>query len=202
MKKIFMIAVMAVAALSANAQIWVGGNLGFNTQKATVKVDNVSVDNTSTSFSIAPEIGYNLNDDWAVAVRLGYEHNPSFAMSIGDESFSGRTNSFEINPYVRYKVVKTGKFYAFIDGGLAFGTTHVNGTSDYMDNINAFRIGFNPGVAYNVTPKVTLVAHIGDLSYTTAWTKVKDGREEAKISSNAFNLNLTNSISFGAYVNF
>lgn len=198
MKKIFMIAVMAVATLSANAQIWVGGNLGFNTSKDKVKVDNVTVDNTSTSFYIAPEIGYNLDDDWAVAVRLGYSHNPSYAIDLDDYGYTGRANSFEINPYVRYKFVKAGNFYAFIDGGIAFATTHLNGMGDYVDNIKGLSIGFNPGIAYNVSPKVTLVAHIGDLSYNRIWTKAG----ESKLSRDSFNLNLTNSISFGAYVNF
>ena len=33
MKKIIMMAVMAVAAVSANAQSWVGGSLGFSNSK-------------------------------------------------------------------------------------------------------------------------------------------------------------------------
>ena len=47
MKKIMMIAVMAVAAISANAQMWVGGNLGFNTEKKKFEDTELS---SGTSF--------------------------------------------------------------------------------------------------------------------------------------------------------
>ena len=65
MKKIFMMAVMAVAALSANAQVWLGGSFALDFSKNTAK-ENM------TSFEIAPEVGYNLSDKWAVAMALGF----------------------------------------------------------------------------------------------------------------------------------
>lgn len=55
MKKIMMIAVMAVAALAANAQTWVGGTIGLNTEKTQFESTDLS---SGTSFQIAPEIGY------------------------------------------------------------------------------------------------------------------------------------------------
>ena len=61
MKKIMMIAAMMVAAVSANAQVWIGGEVGFNTTTNTVKVNGVSTDETTNNFTIAPEIGYNLH---------------------------------------------------------------------------------------------------------------------------------------------
>ena len=175
MKKIIMMAVMAVAAVSANAQSWVGGSLGFSNSK----VDGA--ESSVTQFEIKPEVGYSLNENWDVALGIGYSFN--------NESVN--TNTFEINPYVRYKFVKAGNFYAFCDGGLAYKTEHQQGAEK---NTNVFSVGINPGIGYDLTEKVFLVAHFGDLSYVH--------RNQSDTKTNTYNLSLTSNISFGAYVRF
>ena len=207
MKKIVMMAVMAVAALSANAQVWVGGEVGFNSTKNTVKINGVSSSETTNNFTLAPEIGYNLNEKWAVAMKLGFIHaddNSDVKALINDALpfpiSSVATNAFAINPYVRYTVVKAGNFSFFVDGGIGYANIHVNGMADYFKNVNQFKVGVNPGVTYAISPKVSLVAHLGDLSYQNTWSKAKN--YDVKVSQGKFNIGIWNSISFGAYYNF
>ena len=208
MKKFFVMAVMAVSALSANAQWWAGGEIGFNTTTNTQKINGVKTDATSNNFTIAPEVGYNLNDNWAVALKIGYAHNENNT-EIADLIESNSvlilpskvaTNAFSINPYVRYTFVKAGNFSAFVDGGVGYSSIHVNGMSDIINNVNQFNVGINPGVAYAVSPKVSLVAHVGDLSYQNMWCKAKN--VDVKVSEGKFNISLWNSISLGAYYSF
>lgn len=201
MKKFIIAAIVAVSAMTANAQVWIGGNIGFNTTTNTVKVGDVSTDNSAQNFEIAPEVGYNLGDNWAIALKIGYAHTAEKTLGIDNYKVSGRANSFSINPYVRYTFVKAGNFSAFVDGGVALASTHINGTSDYLENPFAISVGINPGIAYAVSNKVTLVAHIGDLSYSNISVKTKSD-VPVKVSSSKFNINLINSISFGAYYNF
>lgn len=202
MKKIILAAIVAVSAMTANAQTWVGGSLGFNSTTNTVKVGDASTDETSTNFEIAPEIGYNLDENWAIAVKVAYSHSAEKALDFDGYKMKGRANSFSINPYVRYTFLKAGNFSAFVDGGIAVSTTHYNGSSDVISNPLAFGVGINPGLAYAVSNKVTLVAHVGDLSFVTSTIKTKNATPEVKHTTNAFNLGLTNAISFGAYYNF
>ncbi len=207
MKKILMsLAALAVAA-TMNAQVWVGGEVGFNSDKTTIKTNGQSQSVTTNNFTLAPEIGYNLSDKWAVAIKLGFSHNEDNGAAkalIEGAGFpvAGKlmSNSFTINPYARYTFVKAGNFSAFVDGGISYGTTHVNNMSNVMNNINSFGVGINPGVTYAVSPKVSLVAHIGDLSYNAMWTKAKN--VDIKANNGKFNISLWNSISFGAYYNF
>ena len=206
MKKIMMIAAMMVAAVSANAQVWIGGEVGFNTTTNTLKINGVSTDETTNNFTIAPEIGYNLSDKWAVAMKIGFAHsgnNAEVAALLANNGMPGvgevATNAFMINPYARYTFVKAGNFSAFVDGGIGYASTHVNGL-DFINNVNMIKVGFNPGVAYAISPKVGLVAHLGDLSYQNTWCKVKNA--DIKVSEGKFNVSLWNSISFGAYYNF
>ena len=183
MKKIIMMAVMAVAAVSANAQVWVGGEVGFTTSHEN------GTEGTAKTFAIKPEVGYSLTDKFDVAIKLGYEYANSKAVM----GVIGNSNAWEINPYVRYKFVKAGNFFAFVDGGLNYTTTHVQG---YDKNLNEFGFAVTPGLAYAVSDKVTLVSHLGEgLYYKHEW--VKDATR-----SNDFGFQLFNGISFGAYYNY
>lgn len=49
-------AAFVVASVAASAQIYVGGSLGFESSKENKDADAL------TSFSILPEVGYNLSD--------------------------------------------------------------------------------------------------------------------------------------------
>ena len=63
MKKFFAVALVAMMAMTANAQVYVGGTVGFK---------SLSCDGTSaTSFTINPELGYNLNENWAIGLSVG-----------------------------------------------------------------------------------------------------------------------------------
>ena len=63
MKKILLMAAFAVASLTANAQAWIGGSLGFDYEKYK------DVD-AKTTFSIAPTVGYNLDEKLALGLEL------------------------------------------------------------------------------------------------------------------------------------
>ena len=207
MKKIFMTLAAAVIAVSANAQIWVGGEVGFTTDKTTVKQNGISVDEKTNNFTLTPEVGYNLSENWAIAIRLGFAHNEDNGAVKAMIESAGyptgakvMTNSFAVNPYVRYTFLKAGNFTAFADGGLGYGFIHVSSLSKDINNINSFGIGINPGITYAVSPKVGLVAHIGDLSYNYWSCKAKN--VDAKVNKGTFNIGVWNAISFGAYYNF
>ncbi|MBQ0022423.1 MAG: outer membrane beta-barrel protein [Prevotellaceae bacterium] len=177
MKKFILAAIVAVSAVAANAQTWAGGSLGFGTSHVN------GSETTTKTFNLRPEVGMSISDNVDVAIALGYDHaNAATAVK----------NAWTINPYVRYAFVKAGDFSAFVDGGLGYTTTHTNG---FDKNLNAVGVNVTPGIAYAVSPKVTLVSHLGDgLYYNHTW--------QDSYHKNAFGLDLFNAISFGAYVSF
>ncbi len=197
MKKILLTALVAVASLAANAQVWVGGEVGFNATKTSLDGDKLG---SAAYFNLLPEIGYSINDKFDVAVTIGISHKNGngdyYAGSANFDNMAGNLqdinrNAFILNPYVRYKFAKTGDFTFFVDGGFSYTMIHVSGDDD---NGNQWALGFKPGIAYNLTDKVSLVAHVGDLGY--AFYKKGD------VKSNAFDMGISNNISFGAYVSF
>ena len=186
MKKMILAALVAVASLSANAQIWVGGEVGFTADKTT---NNGTKFQNSATFSLLPEIGYTINDKFDFAVLIGMQHGN--ARNINEE-YETNYNSFILKPYIRYKFAKAGDFTFFVDGGFGYKYNH---WSEYEDNRIDWSLGLNPGFSYSISDKVSLVAHVGDLSYT--FSKAGDWKY------NKFNMGVSgNNLTFGAYVSF
>ena len=189
MKKILLsLAVLAFAA-TMNAQVWIGGEVGFTTNHTN------GSGHTALELNIAPDIGYTLSDNCSVAIALGYSHT-----SDVDGSKYGMTgmtlsnvNAYTIKPYTCYTFVKAGNFAFFVISGLKYIVTHAQGIEK---NFNQFGVYVIPAIAYSVSDKVTLASHIGDgLYYNHTWMK-----DVAR--SNEFGFNLFHGISFGAYYFF
>ena len=192
MKKIFMTLAAAIIAVSANAQIWAGGELGFTSE-------HLNGVGTETVVTVRPEVGYSINEDFDIAVSLGFSHSSDKL----NKNLAGNTkffaNTFEVNPYVRYKFFKAGNFFAFVDGGVGYAATHysarMNGQK-FSKNENMVGVSIVPGIAYSVSNKVTLVSHLGEgLYYSHQWMK-------DYYHVNSFGCRLFNGITFGAYYNF
>ena len=90
MKKIILSAIVAVCAISANAQVWAGGKLGFTATSGDAYAE------TQTQVAIAPEIGYSINDkvDVAAAISLSLLNNRN---GVKDANVT----EFTVEPYVR-----------------------------------------------------------------------------------------------------
>ena len=94
MKKILLSLAALAFAATMNAQVWIGGEVGF-----TMNHTNGS-DHTAMELTIAPDIGYSLSGNFSVAVALSYGHT-----SNGDGSKYGmpdmtlsNVNSYSIMP--------------------------------------------------------------------------------------------------------
>lgn len=116
---------VAVAmATTMNAQWYVGGTVGYNYTK------DKNTDVKSNTFVITPELGYNLNEKWAVGMKIGYAYN-----KVDD----AKSNEFVVNPYARYTFVKLDKVNFFVDGGFEYNYVKVED-----DSANGFGISFKP----------------------------------------------------------
>ncbi|MCR4853966.1 MAG: porin family protein [Prevotella sp.] len=184
MKKFFMTLAAACMAATMNAQVYVGGGIGLQ---------STSYDgNSDTYIKFMPEIGYNLNENWALGIALGYsENNTTFTLGGVDEK--KKSKKFQVSPYVRYTFVKFEKVNLFVDGGLDY--TH---TDSAGDKINEFALGLRPGVTVSLNDKLSFVAHAGFLGWRTS----KADQEGAK-AYNTFCFDFDGSdLSFGLYYNF
>lgn len=181
MKKIMMTIAAAFVATAMNAQGYIGGNVGFTSAKA-----NVDGAKATTEFTIAPEVGYNLNDSWAIGAALGFT-----SVKAGD---ADAVTAFTVAPYARYTFAKLEKVNFFLDGQFAYSTL-----KDTYDQIGVHII---PGVAVNLNEKVSFVAKLGGEFGGLGWTQTKDKGTDIKVNEFGFDLQSLAGLTFGLYYNF
>ena len=143
MKKLFLIVALAIMGIfTANAQVWIGGGVG------------AKVYENYTSFSIAPEVGYNINNHWTVALGANYD----FSRSVleGDVEREVIINNLALQPYVRYVGGTIGKkFSLFVDLTGDFGLLDRGG----------YAVSLRPGIAWAATEKFTAAFRFGFAGY-------------------------------------
>ena len=202
---------MAVFAMTASAQIYVGGQIGFSTSSVNADTEGSS-SISGTSFKILPEVGYKLNDKWAVGIQVGYSQGisafgtfdvndfRSLAKNVGSAAFDVlsssdladvKLNPFRVAPYVRYTFLKAGNFDFFLEGGVAYTNIKAKNVSELISKIpddptiNAFEIAVRPGITFNINQNAQVVAKIGALGYQNATLDMGMG---SKPSINRFGL--------------
>ena len=146
MKKIFASLVVLFVSVAVNAQVYVGGGIGFS------NVENTADDSKATTFVIKPEIGYKLDSKWDIGTTLNFEYAKEGAY---------KATSFAVEPYVRYNALKVGAVTFFADASAAVAALKVDGGDSY----SGWSVAIKPGVSVDVTKKLTFVAHAGGIGY-------------------------------------
>ena len=185
MKKLLFIMVALCMATTIDAQVYVGGGIGFTRTTEAL--------NKSTIFRLMPEAGYRINDRWAIGLSLGYANSKNSTEVSGMES-ELKLTQYNFNPYARYTFAKLDKVGLFVDGGVEYIHRDIKGSYD----TNAWNIGLRPGISFTVNDKISLVAHVGFLGYRTQKSDF-----EGAIATNTFTADIDgNDLSFSVYYNF
>lgn len=220
MKKIIMSVVALAVATTMNAQVYVGGSLGFSSSndKTEASVNNVTVteETKTTSFEILPEIGYKLNDNMAVGTVIGLTYSNIDYPTEENISHSLKGTYFNFKPYFRYYFAQWDKVSLFADAQIGFVTgkateersgNGVTVSSDVKSTEYSFAVV--PGIAYQPTEKISIVAKLGKgLGYwhtkdTTPTDNGNGGTYDVDVINNEFGLNLKSlGLTVGVYYNF
>ncbi|MCH5312147.1 MAG: porin family protein [Prevotella sp.] len=184
MKKLFLLAVIALCGVTAFAQknaskssnVYVGGGIGFQ---------STSYDgNSNTAITFSPEIGYKMSDKWGIGISLNYSEN---------DTEDGKVTTFAINPYVRQNVLSWGQIGLILDYQLLYKS---QGPKD--GKTNTLQAGIRPGLAMNINSKLSVVTHLGFVGYQSE----KPDYDDAK-ATNIFAVKAdTRNIGLSIYYNF
>ncbi|MCH5238109.1 MAG: outer membrane beta-barrel protein [Muribaculaceae bacterium] len=181
MKKFITLAILAFSTICASAQAYVGGTFGITRD----------ITDNETNFTIAPEVGYNFTERWAVGGTLNYTYNYNDGM---------KSNVFVINPYARWTFCRVAddRLGFFVDGSVGVG----GGSSKYKDykseSIVVWNIGLKPGISFSFNDHCSIVAHVGFLGFNGANRAAKNAgfTENFGLDFSSMNLN------FGFYYSF
>lgn len=183
MKKIFLAALVAASAMTANAQVYIGGALGYSSEKIVKDADAIN------TLTIAPEIGYCLDENSAVGLSLGVK-----SISWGESA-----TNLAIGAYYRRYFCGSDNLKLFVDGVVEYGQEKIavteNGLAKAENTPGYIAFGVRPGIKYAISDKFDLVASTGILGYKSNNKDAGDG--------SAFKLGLDfTAINFGLYYNF
>jgi len=178
MKKLMITLVVALAAVSVSAQeagkMWVGGSVGLWSSKP-------KGGESTTSYNVIPEFGYFFQDNLAIAVSAGYSHI---------ENGAGELDGFSVKPFLRYSFLHGSVGNLFVDGGVGYERSKPKGGDAY----NTFDVGFQPGVAINVTDNLAVTGKFGFLGY------INEKKGDAKTNGFGLDLNMSQFLVGVSYV--
>lgn len=135
MKKVILVLALALMAFTAKAQFYVGGSFQFT-----------GAGGGGAIFGIAPEVGYNINDNMAVGSSLGFV-------------FGAGTSVLAIDPYFRYYFADWGPARFFTDAHFNFSALLAQGGG------SSWGVGLRPGIAVDVDSHFSIVTHIAQIGY-------------------------------------
>jgi len=160
MKKVFLAVLFAsMMAVSANAQLFVGGSIGFDID-ASKNTSGTTVSNNplTVSFDFSPKVGYYLSSAFGVGVIT------HFGLGLTNNRRDDPTKYTSINwgfgPFMRYTVLSRGDFSVLVEGGAGVygelskstrGSTTIKDPSTFGFDISAM-----PILSYSLTNRVNL----------------------------------------------
>ena len=228
MKKLLLTAAVLFAASTiANAQLFVGGNLGlgyYSIDKyemtggpTTITMDPIKV----LDFTIAPRIGFGLNEKMAVGVDLCYDmNNYSYPDNYDDMNETGHKKSetsFGAGLFFRYYALQVGQFSLFAEAsaGLKMGSSkeeykidNVTTTVDKPKTTEIFA-GIVPGISYKMNEKWQFDAYLGlcELRFVNTTSKMEKSGSTSTSTDSRFDLGINqhssgNVLTLGVVYNF
>lgn len=225
MKKLFITIAFVAAAMFANAQFFVGGNLGMAMENGKIKAVNsgTTVEQDapkSFTFTFAPSVGFMFNDNMGVGLDLmfglgkvtekDYDFDPV-------ATFKTKATTIGFAPYFRYVFAEVDNFKFYCDARIEYlmSTPKIEaeqgGTTVTIDGPKTtnFGIGVVPGMQYNLTDNISMncALNILELGFATEKTVTKDvdgmGTElTEKTNEFGFGVNYATPITIGFFYTF
>jgi opacity protein-like surface antigen len=184
--RIIIVACLVCFSINLNAQVFIGGNVGFNATGGK-NADN-SKKPSDLSLNLSPKIGTFLSEKAAVGIAVNFATSSS--NNNADVQTISKSSSFGITPFLRYYAVNIDKFsifgqanagISFSGSSLKFGNTETEGPKSSTISLNIV-----PGISYALNDKISLETSINVLNFGINQTTIKNG--SAKSTSTGFGI--------------
>ncbi|WP_462281597.1 outer membrane beta-barrel protein, partial [Salinivirga cyanobacteriivorans] len=167
MKKSILLIITMVAFIGVNAQINIGGSVGFSVSNSESTTDGTSVDGPSnTNIRLLPEVEYMLAENLSIGGQIGFSFNKT---NDDANDYESSLFMFEIAPYGRMYFPLGENIELFGEGGIGFarGTEKitVGSTTNDGNTYTDFSLGVAPGLRYAISEKLKLELRAGYLGY-------------------------------------
>jgi outer membrane protein len=198
---VFSTVLFSFICISVDAQVFVGGNFGFNTTNNKTIAGAATTQNSSNfSFALSPYVGKFLSEKLAIGVELDLSLSGS-KTGVYVETTT-KSSSIGISPFLRYYVIRWNKLSLFGQGniGVELSNSSIKTGADTNDGPKNTRLYLSiyPGLAYDITDKLSLQTSLNILSLGYNNNNSKDGTSKTNSSSFNVGAGLGNIVSLNA----
>ena len=209
MKKITIIMLITFIASSANAQWFLGGNVGISaTVEESAGAPAIPGAKKERDYlvglAVAPKFGYCFNEKTAAGVEVSFGlttgkitemvYNPYYG-NYYPVSYDGLVFNWRLAPFLRYAVFTHKKFSLMLEGTVGIGGVHATFSIDYPFPKDYSIIGIGiinmvPVLAYKLTDRLQLEAVLNfiNLGYNIDIHLVPDGSGKASYLQHDLNI--------------
>lgn len=191
MKKLFLVAVLAVISMCVSAQglkgTWfAGGQLSFGSDKENIAGTDGTFERKTTDFTVLPILGTFVSPDVAIGAGVGYMSSKTKDAGVQ----TGKENTFVIKPLVRKYWNITGGLFFFGQASVPMLFTSGEGAED-VGKYNKTNIGLElaPGFDYVINSWLTIETSftIFNAGYSSVKPKGGDTDSSFEFNANPFN---------------
>lgn len=179
MKRLVLIALLALVTFSANAQMRIGGNFGlkFDTEKTQYNSGEVTTQENAYMIYFYPKIYWNLSDKLRAGGRVGFAFGRTTTGTLFDQKDAkqevqrdilDRAIGWSVSPFCGYKILNWKVVSVWIEGNLLAGQYYNVGqkifTSLEWNKCTGYGFQILPVVDFDITEKLSIQVHLGIIS--------------------------------------
>ena len=202
--KIILIAICSFFFINLNAQLFVGGNVGFSSSNGENDA-TIPPKSSSYNLNLRPFVGKFLSEKLAIGLEI------DFSLTSRNDANVSKSSSLGINPFLRYYPVKWNKFSVFGQGniGVEFANSSVKAGGNPTSEVNRTLTYLNifPGLAFDISEKLSLETAINILNFGYSYSTYnlnnsKSNGSNFNIGGGLSNIVSVNAITIGAIYRF
>jgi len=192
MKRVFLTVVFAVvAAVCAQAQLYLGGTLGVDFDASSRTAGSTTTKQPAYfTFHINPLVGYTLTDEISAGLRFAFDVR--IENNRADTPVKTYTYSWGVTPLVRNTVLNVDKFSLLLESSVFVSGSKIKQSTGATVTDGGKLIGFGffavPVFQYKLTDKLNLEARssILCLGYLITTTKDNPNADSPKTTKSTF----------------
>jgi len=180
MRKLFLTMMTGLGfAVAVNAQtdkgnMMFGGNAAYDYSKV------VDVDGNTQKYTIMPQVGFFVQDNFALGLGFGYSGTTEKSAS----DIKSTVGEFAVAPFARlYKGEGPVKFFGQLSVPMGWGTSKVD--DNKTGTTQRYGAAVSPGIAYFPSNRLGIELSVKGLYFENTSRKPEGG---SKVSANAFGL--------------
>jgi hypothetical protein len=191
---------LLVTVFTVNAQVFIGGGLGLSFGNGKSSGSSHESSASSFGFSISPQVGYYLNNNWAIGVSGSFGNswsNNKSTVSDGltnDLEYKYFSNKWGVNVFGRYKLTRLviEKLSLFVEGSIGVQGSNNKQTENEIitkyPGSTVYSINARPVFSYKLLNKLDVLAYCNFLTIGYSYQTLSRTDINQKSKNHNFNL--------------